>query len=1283
MDIQDTIVELFEAKRIDKTTAYRLLSESKKGSAARQAAPQQLKVKFTFYIGSPQEAQSDMHAVATWAYLLHIISGKSEVVLDHVTPEKVHTVRLEINGALSFDTLVDSLTAQLAKPALAQEGVTFAWLRPGASDAQPRLMRATCSPAAADDAAAIALELCAEPSLQDATLAADWPDTLQHLHDEMRRHGATPFAQLDLLPLRHLRLLKAYNATHHYLPPATTLPAVLDPMLAQLNDTIAVKTTQSEQCYAGYKRHAYQLAHLLRQVGARRNELVAVMLHRTARMPSAMYGVVCSGAAYVPLETDLPWERVQAILTDSASRVLVTDAETLYSERLKLNLSGVRQIVCIDGWARKTYQGIAVSDKGAIEASNATPPAPVNAPHDLGYVLFTSGSTGTPKGVMVTHQNIVNSLIGVNDKFGVGPHDRILCFSSYGFDLSVYDMFGAVLAGGSLFVASKLEIRDPFALLDILREGAITLWNSTPTGMHQLLLSFNGKNVAPINTMRIVLLGGEVIQPSLPGDLARMFPNCRLANLGGATEVTIYSNYFFPVERFEAHWKSIPYGKPLANQTMYILNDALKLCSFGEKGMIYYGGLSVASGYYHDDEKTNAAFIAAPWPDEPGGRIYRTGDLGIMRADGQMDFCGRADQQVKVRGFRVELGDIETHLNTVVDIDQAAVIAKQDDSMQYRLVAFYTSRYGELSADVLRTHLAARLPEYMIPNQFVHLVDPPVTTSGKLDRNALATRAINRDEIGREYAKPKDGMEQKLALELARILKLDRVGVDDDFFLIGGDSLISLQYMAALSELGFKASPIGIQQGRTIRGVLARATLDQQDGVQNETIDGVIPDGPMLRRFFERLPLVDRNHWNQLMVVAFDHQPDSERLDEALQAVFQHHAVLRASYQNGKMSVSERTAFRLQIVDLQQELFFLRPGRLAQEAQKLHASVGLNGDPLANALLVRLSPTDTRLMWVLHHAVVDANCWRILVDDLAKSYRQPGVRLLRSSTFADFTSMVRQAAPQAVLDLARKPHYARMSTPRLRLFGDARATNTEGDGKTLFKRFSAKETAQVLGVIRPGGVANLNLILLTALAMAMRKWCGHDEVRFDVISNGRSVDPTRDFSRTIGWFATHNPFEVSVPDSPDAVLSNVVHSWQIYQEHSRFFVEVGNDVRGDPAHPLGTQVDQALLYSHLGDFDSLEMPIGWTVRGSAGRNRGPSNPRTHDLDLETMIVGGQLMTRLVFGKHILQRSSASQLLSHFRNSLLQVVAQLEENYRVAHSHTKTLIQSPVDLITDI
>lgn len=1283
MGIQETILDLYRQQRLDKALAYRLLSELKEGGAGpaapaaipasvegRANAGEHLRVSCGLEPaqgGAAEPARRELQALAAWAWFLRIVTGREELEIDLVGPARTCRLRVAAGDDRTGADILGALQEQLDRGDAPSAPADLAWVAAGTPDRHPRQLAAHRLPDAGAPGTVL-LELRAAPAALGATAATDWADTLRHLDAQLQAAPHARLGTLDRLPERHRRLLAEYNRTTMHLPATRTLPELLGPVLAAEDDRVAIRSTRGDLTYRQFRESAHRLAHLLRRHGVARNERVAVIMHRSAWLPVAFYGVACAGAAYVPIEPDLPPDRIAGILRDTGARLAITDADTLHARQVRFDGGPVERLVCLDRWPRPDCQGLPVDDLGALEEHDPSAPRCVNEPGDLCYVIYTSGSTGKPKGVMIAHEPLVNTLVGVNNVFNVSREDRIFCFSSIGFDLSVWDIFGTALAGATVFIPTKPETRDPAAMMRILREAGITIWNSAPTAMSTLLLPWADRELEVLPSIRLVMLGGEFISRSLFADVQRAFPNAQLANLGGATEGTIWSIFHFPVPRFEPQWASIPYGKPLPNQRFHVLNEELVPCAVGEKGMLWIGGMGVALGYLGDDERTRLCFRQAPWSDDPADRIYRTGDLGIMRADGVIEICGRADHQVKVRGYRVELGEIESALGALDGVDQGAVIARRDASNQIRLVAFYVGRRGEVPASELRRGLTEKLPEYMIPAQFVHLDDPPLGQTGKLDRKALAARDVGRDEVGQAYVQPGDEAERQLATDLARILRLDRVGVEDDFYLIGGDSLTTLLYISALARLGFAASPADIQQGRTIRDVLARVKAAAQGEAPEIAL---VPYSPMSRKFFERLPLVDRDHWHQLMVIGFDHLPDVPRLGRAMQAVVDNHPLLRARSGSDGLHVERDLRLELRVVDLRGVPRLLRPSRFAEEARRLRATVTLSSPSLANAVLVRLGDRDARLLWVLHHLVVDANCWRTLVDDLATRYRQPDARLLRSASMADYVEAVRRNAPEARELFAHQPRHRRMPIPARRPATHPPFTGLERDTRMVRLVLDPAETARMFQALQRHRDVTLNLVLLTALSTALRDW-STAEVAFDVISNGRSADPTRDYSRTIGWFATHNPFAVTVPDAPGESMAAVRAAWERYQETSRFFVEVCNDVKGRADHPLGDHVDQSLLFSFLGDFDNLELPDGWSVLGTAGTNRGPANPRTHELELEALVARGRLMTRLMYARSVVSGRAARRLVAGFRSGLRAVVAHLEEAARTGAPEPRAL-----------
>src|SRR6185436_4879623 len=335
-----------------------------------------------------------------------------------------------------------------------------------------------------------------------------------------------------------------------------------------------------------------------------------------------------------------------------------------------------------------------------------------STPDDLAYVIFTSGSTGTPKGVMVRHRPVVNLLRWAHRTFAFSPADRVLFVTSLSFDLSVFDVFGLLAAGGSIRIATEEEIRDPERLLRALADEPITFWDSAPAALEQTVPFLSAVDPALPAALRLVFLSGDWIPVSLPDRIRGRFPGARVISLGGATEATVWSNVF-PVEEVDPAWTSIPYGRPIDNASYHVLDAQLAPCPVGVPGDLYIGGGCLADGYAREPELTAEKFLPDPWGARPGARLYRTGDRARYRPDGNLEFLGRRDHQVKIRGFRIELGEIEAALSALAGVREAVVVAREE-----RLVAYVA---GDADADALRQALRERLPDYMVPAAFVTL----------------------------------------------------------------------------------------------------------------------------------------------------------------------------------------------------------------------------------------------------------------------------------------------------------------------------------------------------------------------------------------------------------------------------------------------------------------------------------------------------------------------------------------------------------------------------------
>ena len=486
--------------------------------------------------------------------------------------------------------------------------------------------------------------------------------------DEASWHETTR----SIVPPEQLRQREALNATAAV--PEVLLHTLFEEQVARRPHHPAVMSRERTLSYEELFRRATLLGHRLRQVGPRRGTLVAVVLEKGWEQIVAVLGVLASGAAYLPIDPDLPPERVAYLLENGQVEFAVT------SDRVNGRLhwpAGIRRL-CVDDeeWAT-----------GRLERLE-----PMQTPEDLAYVLYTSGSTGQPKGVMIDHRGAVNTILDINRRFGVGPDDRVLALSSLSFDLSVYDTFGMLAAGGTLIMPDAGESRNPSHWSDLMRREQTTIWNSVPALLQMLVEYAAGRADVLPASLRLVMLSGDWIPVTLPGQLRALSKGAQLVGLGGPTETSIWTN-FYPIEEVDPAWTSIPYGRPLTNHRLHVLNSALEPCPVWVPGEIYVGGAGLAHGYWRDDEKTQARFFTHP---RTGERLYRSGDNGRFLPDGDIEFLGRDDFQVKIGGYRIELGEIESALAQHPAVRSTVVVAAGPQSHR-RLVAYVMSGQSDTS----------------------------------------------------------------------------------------------------------------------------------------------------------------------------------------------------------------------------------------------------------------------------------------------------------------------------------------------------------------------------------------------------------------------------------------------------------------------------------------------------------------------------------------------------------------------------------------------------------
>jgi len=582
-----------------------------------------------------------------------------------------------------------------------------------------------------------------------------------------------------VMPARQLAERERINATAEPMED-TRLEELFYRQVRERRDQAAVIAGTMRWSYGELEQQARQIGDWLRERGAGPNRLVAVVMEKGWEQVAAVLGVLEAGAAYLPVDASVPAERLRYLLRHGEVECVLTQSW------LEGRQAWPEGIACLAVDRLESHRQ---------ENCRAAAGERTQTTTDLAYVIYTSGSTGQPKGVMIDHRGAVNTIVEMNRRFGIGAGDRVLAVSSLSFDLSVYDIFGTLAAGGTIVMPEAAAGPDPAHWVEQMRRHGVTLWNSVPALMEMLVEYVEAHpEKTPPQTLTQVWLSGDWIPLGLPDRIRRVFTS-QVISLGGATEASIWSIYY-PIEEVDPDWKSIPYGRPLANQQWQVLNAMWEPCPVWVTGQLYIGGSGLAQGYWRDAEKTEASFVRHP---RTGERLYRTGDLGRYRPGGEIEFLGREDTQVKVQGHRIELGEIEAALDQQPGVRTAVVTAVGDPKGAKRLVG-YVVPLGDSAPEpaALRRALEEKLPEYMIPSAFVTLPSLPLTPNGKVDRRALPGPELRiKSHTG---IPPRDYLEQQIASVWEQVLGVQPIGVTDDFFEIGGNSLTAIRVAIRLQQ---------------------------------------------------------------------------------------------------------------------------------------------------------------------------------------------------------------------------------------------------------------------------------------------------------------------------------------------------------------------------------------------------------------------------------------------------------------------------------------------------
>ncbi len=972
-----------------------------------------------------------------------------------------------------------------------------------------------------DDDTSLAITVDADASMDPEALWRMLCHTLEQLVDSLQREPDQAFDQLDVLPAREQqRALQLAQSAERLATPESALHELFAARAREAGESIALHTDATEVSYAELERRANALAHRLRELGVGPEDRVALAGPRSIELVVGMLAVLKAGGAFVPLDPQYPAERLAWMLQDAEPKVLLKSAAVSAP------------------WAesRAATAGMAIVELSAesiaadVARLGAEPMALARVSGEsLAYMIYTSGSSGTPKGVLVEHRNVVNLVCAMQPLLQLTPADRLLHHSSISFDAAIWELFVPLASGASVVLVPPGAQGDPAAMLQTIEKHAATVMLFVPAFL-RALLEHGEMRAQP--SVRVVASGAEALLPVHVQELREHWPQARVLNLYGPTECAVVSTWY-DTARLSADAKSVPIGLPLANTATYILDERLRPAPVGVVGEICLGGASVARGYHNQSALSRARFVPDPFSAASNARLYRSGDLGRYLPDGSVEFLGRADTQVKLRGFRVELGEIEAQLKMRPNVRDACVAIKRNAAAGEVLVGYLVGDTIELQR--VRDDLARTLPRHMVPAAWVVLPSLPLLPNGKIDRQKLP--APDEDAYPRgEYVPAEGEIEQRLAEIWCEVLQLERVGRHDNFFELGGHSLIATQVASRLRDrFGLEVPLRSLFENPSLMGFAAQIALAQSSNerVEAPAIEPVDRDAPLpvsfsqRRMWFMQQMEPEGTAYNIPAAVRLRGALDAGLLRRAVDDLAARHEAFRTTFAmvDGEpvQVIAPQHRGRIEpvdLTDLDQAAAEAEAVRLCR-AESLRP-FNLQTGPLWRINLIKLRPDDTVLLWSMHHAISDQWSVGVLARDLAYIYNQHLSRRPRSKSpatgdvpleplriqYADFAAWQRQhwndAQLQGQLDFWRQR--LRGLEPIDLPTDKPRAAMPTSRGASVNAKLSAGTVQGLNRLSIQLGVTPF-MTLLTCFKLLLSRYSGQDDIAVGVpIANRHRIE---------------------------------------------------------------------------------------------------------------------------------------------------------------------------------
>lgn len=1046
---------------------------------------------------------------------------------------------------------------------------------------------------------------------------------IRHLEGLLRSIAADPKARLSRLEMMSATEIDELLRSRQRAPDAEAFVAVHDAisaMAARAPDALAIASTERNLTYSELEGRANALAHRLVDAGVGIEDRVALALERSPDLIVAQLAALKAGAAFVALDPAHPAARLRALLDDCKASAVV---------------------------ARPGFEAEIPLLAPSTDASQAGPsvtPDPSNA----AYVVYTSGSTGAPKGVVVSHGALSNLCRWHVRAYDVGPRDRATHLAPLSFDASVWETWPYLVAGASLHLVPDDVRTDAIALRDHIVDAEITI-AFAPTGMAQVLTEIEW----PASTrVRTLLTGGDRLvkgpPPSFPATLVNHYGPTENAVVATAGAVDVGTDAAPPI------------GTPIDGVRAYVLDRTLRPVPRGAAGELFLGGTGVARGYLGRPATTAASFLPDPWAKEHGARMYATGDVVRYRNDDSLQFLGRRDDQVKVRGFRIEPGEVEHALSSHPAVLEAAV-KPVESAGTVALAAYVVPRGGPADPADIGAFLEQRLPAHMLPATIAVVDELPRSPHGKIDRAALPSPT--RAPVDVKDARPRTPDEELLARIWSDVLDVDAVGIHDNFFDLGGDSILSIQIVARAAARGMAITAKDMFTAQTIAELAEIAAAGSVNVAEQGRVTGSFPPPPILRWFLDR-ELAEPNHFNQAVALRLPLDVDESAMRSAVDAIVDHHDALRLRVDRGVEgwigTLSDDPGECFEIVRRDEDL--------ESVGTRLQTALDLANGPVFRAALVH-NADDAFLVVVAHHACIDVVSWGVLVDDLETAYEAAAAG--RPITLPPKTTSAKEWATRldahaAVVEMDEGDYWRSLTDGSpARIRRDGAGDNLASSAEVLERALDAGTTAALVDTALPAHGVTIEAALLAALAIALRDEVEGGRAIVHLEGHGReALFDDVDVSRTVGWFTSLFPFDLTIEraDSPADALRTVRARLEGVP-HRGIGYGVLRYSSGAAAEPDADDID--VSFNYLGRSPTADSDAYWAPADVAlGALRGPKNERAHLVDVEAWLDGDRIVTSWSYPPDLVARDRVEATAERFLAALRALAADARAERRV-------------------